>query len=823
MSAQIIKYAVDMDTMMVRPINAVKYEQKCRELNTNCFEMIPDDIPVKLYFDVDIKNTVENGPDLMQESDRLLQGVVDYLNSKFENAELAIGTSNSPSFTPYKESKPISKLSFRIIINNYTALKRHQKLIVQQLNNSASQFMDSEDLATYYSKGVFDIQPYKEGNQKIRSLYASKPNENRQMKLHSGTFEQMCITAFIPENAEMIVMPDPEKRQSSLSTPSTTDSNVYRKIFNDSLNAGLLTKYSMGDYGIWFKFGCIIKNIFDDESLFHEFSKLDTIRYDYDTVSSQWEKIEKKPFGIGWGSFIYYIKESYYSKAMEIIHDAYANVTVEKVEVTNLFIASEDLDDPYKISIAISATLKHTLVLCRENWYMLTNLQLWKQQKEPSFYITNEVRKYIDESNKQLVEKIAQTEGEQKEKLIEKSKVYLSSYKKISTSSFLNVLTKYLKTLLADDKFADKLDANKGILAFKNGIVDLETRQFRAGIQSDDYITQTIPYDYNPADQDKKEFIKRALLKILNNNQEHLDYFLSIIGYSFIGAPNLEKSIYFCVDKTNKASGDNGKTFFFDILTTLLPNYVYKSKGSFLEQGNTKIHKQLAMMKGKRLVWLDEFGKNKSNSELMKEIGDGLNTENEVMFGTSETINIMFKLFTLTNNLPVIDPKDTAVYNRYKQISYGSHFDRTGSRTEEDPDNLLFIADTTLGDKIKEQYYNEVFEIIIEYANKYYSCRLPAIPSQFVKDTKETQQSNDEFGQWFADHCELDPNGRIALDLIIESSGTTKKLAKEGMSRFGFKYEKDLCKLGRDNNGKFYKGGYCGVTFKEKEEEEEEE
>ena len=162
---------------------------------------------------------------------------------------------------------------------------------------------------------------------------------------------------------------------------------------------------------------------------------------------------------------------------------------------------------------------------------------------------------------------------------------------------------------MADDKFVDKLDSNKGQLAFQNGIMDLETKVFRQGILSSDFVTQTIPFDYAKGDESKKEFVKSVLLKILNNNAEHLEYFLSIIGYTFIGSPNLEKSIYFCVDKTDKASGDNGKTFFFDILTTLLQNYVYKSKGSLLEEGNTKVHKQLAMMKGKRLVWLDEFGK----------------------------------------------------------------------------------------------------------------------------------------------------------------------------------------------------------------------
>ena len=491
---------------------------------------------------------------------------------------------------------------------------------------------------------------------------------------------------------------------------------------------------------------------------------------------------------------------------------------LEKYDI--YFINADDLEDPYKTAVTISNTLKDTLVLCKENWYMLTDNQLWKQQKEPSFYIINELRKYIDESNKKLVFKISQTEGEQKDKLIEKSKMYLKSYKSVSGSSFLNVLTKYLKTLLADDKFADKLDANKGQLAFQNGIMDLETKVFRQGIFSSDYITQTIPYDYVKGDATKKEFIKSVLLKILNNNVEHLEYFLSIIGYTFIGSPNLEKSIYFCVDKTDKACGDNGKTFFFDILSHLLPNYVYKSKGCLLEEGNTKVHKQLAMMKGKRLIWLDEFGKKKSNSELMKEIGDGLNIENEVMFGTSETINIMFKLFTLTNNMPIIDPKDTAVYNRYKQISYGSHFDRTGNRVEEDSENLLFIADTSLGDEIKAQYYNEVFEIIIEYANKYYSKKIPSIPSQFAKDTKETQKNNDAFANWFDENCEADVNERVGLKAIMSQSGLSEKLVKEGMIRMGFKYDKDMMKLGKDSNGKYYKGGYVGAKLLDIVEEE---
>jgi hypothetical protein len=47
----------------------------------------------------------------------------------------------------------------------------------------------------------------------------------------------------------------------------------------------------------------------------------------------------------------------------------------------------------------------------------------------------------------------------------------------------------------------------------------------------------------------------------------------------------------------------------------------------------------------------------------MKELGDGMKTENEVMFGTSDLLNIMFKLFVLSRQQTDISADETAVYN----------------------------------------------------------------------------------------------------------------------------------------------------------------
>ena len=63
--------------------------------------------------------------------------------------------------------------------------------------------------------------------------------------------------------------------------------------------------------------------------------------------------------------------------------------------------------------------------------------------------------------------------------------------------------------------------------------MDLETKTSREGIRYDDYITETIPFDYRPVKD--TEFVKSKLKLILNNNDEQLEYHLTVFGFSFVG------------------------------------------------------------------------------------------------------------------------------------------------------------------------------------------------------------------------------------------------------------------------------------------------
>jgi phage/plasmid-associated DNA primase len=762
------------------------------EKKIHTYEVISDTI--RYNFDVDaycLKEEYDSETAIWLET-KCIEYITDALTKQTnKKPNIVVATSHTNN---YDETR--AKYSLRFYVTNMRDNRESMKSFVVDLNKAINKMTVDKVSDVIEIENLFDESIYSQ-LKKIRCINTSKPNQDRPLILKNGTIEDTIITktdGCIDVN--YFVTQVPTSKQASISLTDTPQNKI-----TELLDMIEINRY---DRQTWLRVCACIKynNLTDTE--WKQFCYNNNLNMDDEKENLFYNLKNPHPIEI------HYLQS--------LAKKSNPNKYKQWLQKWNIYgITFNEVNDPYSCALKIKNTLNTTLKLCKEKWFMLTDNQLWKKQNEPTFYIVKEIHKYLDHEKDSLNRKSSQAEGEEKKTLITQLENWLKLYSVITKSGYLSVLTKTLRPLLADDEFESKLDNNKGKLAFKNGIMDLQTKQFREGIMWDDFITDTIPYNYNPSSTD---FIKSVLLKILNNNKEHLDYYLSLIGYSFIGDANLEKSIYFMIDKTEDCKGDNGKTFFFDILNDLFPNYVYKSKSTFILKKNPKAHKQLAEMKSKRLVWLEELPKDETNSELIKEIADGKTTENEVMFGTSEKINIMFKMFVLSNNIPNIKSDDEAVYNRYKQISFNSHFDRTGTREVENANKLEFIADTTLSNMIKEFYRDEVFNLIIEYANRYYTNKIPKIPQQFANDTIETKNKNNKFFEWFADNCEKNEDGKVALDLLVSLSKCKKDDIKSFMKKCGYNYNRDLKGIGKDEKGKYYKGGYEGVRFNELDEED---
>jgi phage/plasmid-associated DNA primase len=146
-------------------------------------------------------------------------------------------------------------------------------------------------------------------------------------------------------------------------------------------------------------------------------------------------------------------------------------------------------------------------------------------------------------------------------------------------------------------------------------LYDIKKNRFEKGIKDTDYLTETIPYNYMSSNDEDKQKVRDILFKICNCNEKNLEYYLSILGFSMIGDPEKEKSMYFLIG--NK--GNNGKTLIMNTLADIMPNYCKKNDRLTFEEDYKKSHKNLISVKGKRIVYMEELSEKKLNIELLKE------------------------------------------------------------------------------------------------------------------------------------------------------------------------------------------------------------
>jgi len=506
---------------------------------------------------------------------------------------------------------------------------------------------------------------------------------------------------------------------------------------------------------------------------FNEFSKLNT-KYDKQETIDLWNSIHEKYEAMNLGTLFLYAKDYDVDK-----YNLFFNYFISIPKMTK---------GALSIAECISPKLQRHLKWSNDKWFMFyKKTNLWMETKEPSHIIVQMIHKHIDFSIQIKINERNKTEDAEEQKSITNDiKTYSKMYSDVDKSGFYSMITKHLKTILYDSTFYSKLDNNPYKLAFLDGLYDMRENEFRKGYSDYDYVTKTIPFDYTEPTTEQTEFVKNILFKICNCNQSHMDYYMGVLGQALLGDAELEKALYFCVG----VGGNNGKTLIFEALADIMPNYVGKIERKTFEKGYAKAHKHLAGTKGKRIVYVEELSTKEQETEVLKEIGDGKNIKNEIMFGTDELINIMFKLFFLSNcqaNLKV----DGGIGNRYRQLCHNSRFNK--ETTEDNYEALDFIQDKTLADKLKGVYKHALLQLFIDAGHLYTKTNTLIIPDEFEEAIANTLEANDEVKMWFNDNCEYGDEFKCSKkDLEEVISKPFREIQNEIQRITNFKYVRDL-------------------------------
>jgi hypothetical protein len=323
----------------------------------------------------------------------------------------------------------------------------------------------------------------------------------------------------------------------------------------------------------------------------------------------------------------------------------------------------------------------------------------------------------------------------------------------------------------------------------------------------------------------KNEVIE-VLKKICNSDDSDYDFIMNFLSYCITSETKEQKYL-----NVVGPSASNGKSTIIKLMEEALSIYIFKAKKDLFSEAYSKGHKYFAQTKNKRIVYIEELDKKKVDADLIKDVVDGNQINNEVLFSTTEKIDINFKLMFLSNNLMNFDA-DSGIKRRLIHFEFRNKFVAQQDLEKERVNHKIgkvYALDNSLVNKFhsNDDYKNALVHILIKKAKQYFEKGL-VIPEKYVEIAKEVCEENDKFKNFFDNHFDITNNDsdRISKDELRDLYNSYTKCNFSASSimtdiqRLQLKYERGLRCI---YNGISLRGVIIGIKKKSGNEEKEEE
>jgi P4 family phage/plasmid primase-like protien len=302
-----------------------------------------------------------------------------------------------------------------------------------------------------------------------------------------------------------------------------------------------------------------------------------------------------------------------------------------------------------------------------------------------------------------------------------------------------------------EPNFLSQLDSNPYLLAFKNGVYDLQTHTLRQGDKSD-YITYSTKYDYTQYDNDSSDIkdIYEFLQKIIPNVNV-LDYLLKVLGRSLLGI-NDERFYIF-----TGLSGANGKSTLINFLEYTLGDYAIGVDVSLLtnKRGlSSNASPDVMRIKGRRLVTFQEPEANDVlKTGIIKAFSGGDTIVARDLFKSPISFKIQATMLMCCNDIPAINSVDGGTFRRLRVIDYTSRFCDNPSKPNE------FMIDPAIKSKII-QWKPYFMSMLLHYYKKYdEEVKIYGKikePIEVLASTNKYKAENDLFDEYLMECIETD-------------------------------------------------------------------
>jgi hypothetical protein len=250
----------------------------------------------------------------------------------------------------------------------------------------------------------------------------------------------------------------------------------------------------------------------------------------------------------------------------------------------------------------------------------------------------------------------------------------------------INYMLTWLKENIEDTQFInDDPDSWMGKLLFKNGILDIATRVFTVGFDSNIIFLARISYDYSEIQNEAVKiklynYIAKSAFDLTDFERSIGEYLFKSITIAVFG--DYKRKVYY------NLYGDTncGKGVLTDTVTSALGSFVSTFEAEeFIRRETQDLGRRMNFFNdfvGKRLVISNECeiedhhgNETKLSSELLKRaIGGGDSIKGRKLFCDTNIIKNKATIYMCMNRVAKIHPVDTAIQSRLRIIHYKLSF-----------------------------------------------------------------------------------------------------------------------------------------------------
>jgi P4 family phage/plasmid primase-like protien len=554
-------------------------------------------------------------------------------------------------------------------------------------------------------------------------------------------------------------------------------SSSYRKLnLEDSLEMlrkllPLLADFRAESRDDWLSIGWAIFNITDGDpeglNIWCEFSSRCDEKYDETVCINTWNSMVKKDIGIG--TIRYFASLDNPTEYKKFKEEQSNKHIIESLEGSHNDVAKALYEEYGDEFVCASYTNKLWFQFKNHKWEQIEDGVTLREK------ISGSIVNRFNEARKALCD------IEVKENDKSKQAMYASRLKQINkmivslkNSTYKNSVMKECCEIFYDPKFAERLDTDGFLIAFKNGVYDLRLNIFRPG-RPEDYLSKSMPINYvNFSECDERVQEVYTFLEQVFPDKSIRRYFMDISSDIFVGG-NHEKTVVFWTGE-----GDNGKTVTQTFFEKMMGKLAIKLDTNIIT-GKKRIagsaFADLARAGGgvRWAVFEEPDGDESINSGALKKYSGNDSFYARDLFEKGKDgreIQPLFKIIFICNKLPIIKYADKAVWNRVRVLPFESTFCRPSNPAPESYEEQLrqkrFPMDKSFSTKIPNLV--EAFAwVLLQHRFKYFGMARVPEPEKVLSATNKYQKQNDIYRQFVEECIVEDEKAYIVLGLLYNA------------------------------------------------------